>query len=129
MVNFIHPTLPLTFGRDTKSVWSLLSGVQARGSKDPTQGNGSPVWDSLICVNLNCYLLAVWCLHQGKQKIQYIEMENLPWMHRAGISFSQPSCVRIIKNTSGGINVDICFIKRDKSSECRVKTNRNKGNG
>ena len=27
------PTLPVSFGRDTKSRWSLLSGVYARGSK------------------------------------------------------------------------------------------------
>ena len=31
--NFVHLTLPVSFGRDTKSRWSLLSGVYARGSK------------------------------------------------------------------------------------------------
>ena len=31
--NFIHPTLPVSFGRDTKSSWSLLPGVYASGSK------------------------------------------------------------------------------------------------
>ena len=31
--NFVHLTLPVSFGRDTKSQWSLLSGVYARGSK------------------------------------------------------------------------------------------------
>ena len=31
--NFLYPTLPVSFGRDTKSRWSLLSGVYARGSK------------------------------------------------------------------------------------------------
>ena len=31
--NFVHLTLPVCFGRDTKSRWSLLSGVYARGSK------------------------------------------------------------------------------------------------
>ena len=31
--NFIHLTLPVSFGRDTKSRWSLLSGVYARGSQ------------------------------------------------------------------------------------------------
>ena len=30
---FIYPTLPVSFGRDTKRCWSLLSGVYARGSK------------------------------------------------------------------------------------------------
>ena len=30
-----HFTLPVSFGRDTKSRWSLLSGVYARGSKTP----------------------------------------------------------------------------------------------
>ena len=30
--NFIHPTL-LSFGRDSKTFWSLLSGVYAKGSK------------------------------------------------------------------------------------------------
>ena len=29
--NFVHATL--SFGRDSKSLWSLLSGVYARGSK------------------------------------------------------------------------------------------------
>ena len=31
--NFIYPTLPVSFGRDTKTCWSLLSAVYARGSK------------------------------------------------------------------------------------------------
>ena len=31
--NFIYPTLPVSFGRDSKNCWSLLSGVYARGSK------------------------------------------------------------------------------------------------
>ena len=31
--NFVYVTLPVSFGRDTKSRWSLLSGVYARGSK------------------------------------------------------------------------------------------------
>ena len=31
--NFLYPTLPVSFGRDTKRRWSLLSGVYARGSK------------------------------------------------------------------------------------------------
>ena len=31
--NFFHPTLPVSFRRDGKSRWSLLSGVYARGSK------------------------------------------------------------------------------------------------
>ena len=31
--NFVHLTLPVSFGRDSKSRWSLLSGVYARGSK------------------------------------------------------------------------------------------------
>ena len=33
MDTFLYPTLPGSFGRDTKSRWSLLSGVYARGSK------------------------------------------------------------------------------------------------
>ena len=31
--NFLYHTLAVSFGRDTKSRWSLLSGVYARGSK------------------------------------------------------------------------------------------------
>ena len=31
--DFFTPHLPVSFGRDTKSRWSLLSGVYARGSK------------------------------------------------------------------------------------------------
>ena len=31
--NFVYFTLPVSFGRDSKSRWSLLSGVNARGSK------------------------------------------------------------------------------------------------
>ena len=31
--NLVHSTLPMSFGRDTKSRWSLLPGVYARGSK------------------------------------------------------------------------------------------------
>ena len=37
-VNFVYPTLPVSFGGETKSCRSLLSGVYARGVKDPTQG-------------------------------------------------------------------------------------------
>ena len=36
MLNFLHPTLPVSFGIDTESHWSLPSGVFARGVKDPT---------------------------------------------------------------------------------------------
>ena len=32
-VNFLYPTLPASFGRDTKCHWSPLSGVHVRGSK------------------------------------------------------------------------------------------------
>ena len=31
--NFVHLKLPVSFGRDIKSRWSLLSGVYVRGSK------------------------------------------------------------------------------------------------
>ena len=31
--NFLYPTLPVPFGRYTKSRWSRLSGVYARGSE------------------------------------------------------------------------------------------------
>ena len=31
--NYVYPTFPVSFGRDTKSRWSLLSGIYARGSK------------------------------------------------------------------------------------------------
>ena len=31
--NFVHPTLPVSFGKDSKSRWFLLSGVCARGRK------------------------------------------------------------------------------------------------
>ena len=31
--NSVHPALPVSFGWDSKSRWSLLSGVYARGSK------------------------------------------------------------------------------------------------
>ena len=33
--NSVFPALPVSFGGDTKSCWSLLSGVLARGSKTP----------------------------------------------------------------------------------------------
>ena len=47
--NFVHPTLPVSFERDSKSHWSLLSGVYgyARGSKRPHTGKWKkPVVDS-----------------------------------------------------------------------------------
>ena len=37
---FRSPHICLSFGRDTKSLWSLLSGVYARGSKIPHTGGG-----------------------------------------------------------------------------------------
>ena len=37
--NFVHLTLPVSFGRDIESRWSLLSGVYVSGSKrSPTGG-------------------------------------------------------------------------------------------
>ena len=36
--NSVHPTLPVSFGGDTKSRRSLLSGVYARGSKISNTG-------------------------------------------------------------------------------------------
>ena len=36
--NFVHPTLPVSFGRDTNSRRSLLSGVYARRSKISHKG-------------------------------------------------------------------------------------------
>ena len=36
--NFFHLTLPVSFGRATKSRWSLLFGVYARGSKKSHTG-------------------------------------------------------------------------------------------
>ena len=31
--NFVYATLPVIFGRDTESQWSLLSGANTRGGK------------------------------------------------------------------------------------------------
>ena len=46
--NFVHPTLPVSFGIDSKSQWSLLSGVYAMGSKRSNAGKWiKPVMDSL----------------------------------------------------------------------------------
>ena len=46
--NFIYPTLPVSFGGDSKSCWSLLSGVYARGNKRSHAGKWkTPVMDSL----------------------------------------------------------------------------------
>ena len=40
LASFVHPTLPVFFGRYTESRWSLLPGVYARGSKnDPRLEN------------------------------------------------------------------------------------------
>ena len=36
--NFVQPNLPVSFGRDTKSRWSLLFGVNAREVNVPTGG-------------------------------------------------------------------------------------------
>ena len=36
--NSFYPALPVSFGGDTNIRRSLLSGIDARGSKDPTQG-------------------------------------------------------------------------------------------
>ena len=43
--NSVYPALPVSFGRDSKSRWSLLSGVYARGSKSSHQS-------ALECVGL-----------------------------------------------------------------------------
>ena len=36
--NSVYPALPVSFGGDTKSRWSLLSGIHARGSKISDSG-------------------------------------------------------------------------------------------
>ena len=36
--NFVHPTSLLSFGKDSKSCWSLLPGVYARGNKRSHKG-------------------------------------------------------------------------------------------
>ena len=36
--NFVHPTFPVSFGRDTQSRWSFLPGDYARGSKKSHTG-------------------------------------------------------------------------------------------
>ena len=46
--NFVHPTLPVSFGRESKSRWSLLSMSMPGEVKHSTQGNEKkPVMDSL----------------------------------------------------------------------------------
>ena len=46
--NFVHPTLRVSFGRNTKSRSFLLSDVYARGSKRSHEGKWKkPVMDSL----------------------------------------------------------------------------------
>ena len=42
--NLVHPILSVSFGRYTKSRWSLLSGVYARGSKRSHTGK----WKNLL---------------------------------------------------------------------------------
>ena len=47
--NFIHPTLPLSFGRDTKAVGPFYLVSMPGEEKDPTQGiNVEPVLDSIF---------------------------------------------------------------------------------
>ena len=53
--NSIYPALPVSFGRDTKRRWSLLSGVYARGSKRSHQS-------ALEMCNLS------WTPHSGLEK-------------------------------------------------------------
>ena len=51
----------MSFGRDTKSRWSLLSGVYARGVKDPTRGiNG--------CVTCSGLTNSHWTLRGGERR-------------------------------------------------------------
>ena len=46
--NFVHPHLSVSFGRDTKSWWSLLSGVYARGSKRSHTGGKCVICSGLM---------------------------------------------------------------------------------
>ena len=48
MGNFVYPILPVSFGRDTKSHWSLLSGVYARESKISHTGKWKKAVDDFI---------------------------------------------------------------------------------
>ena len=45
MGNFVHPTLPVSSKRNTKSSWSLVPGVYARGSKRSHTGK----WRKICC--------------------------------------------------------------------------------
>ena len=47
LANFVYPALPVSFGRDSKSRWSLLSGVYARGSKRSHAGKWKKTCDGL----------------------------------------------------------------------------------
>ena len=65
--NFVHPTLPVSFGRDTTSQWSLLSGVYARRSKRSHTGGICVIYivDLLILEKDNsCVSPSVGCLEE-----------------------------------------------------------------
>ena len=48
LYNFVHPTLPASFGRDSKSLWFLLSGVYARGGERSYAGKIKKIYRGLI---------------------------------------------------------------------------------
>ena len=84
--NSVHPDLPVSFGWDGKSRWSLLSGVYARGSKRSHQS-------ALECVTVvdstshsklprsaSMWLKKLPCTDKGRRRRHCYKKEN-GWPH------------------------------------------------
>ena len=103
--NFLYPTFPVSFGRDTKSRWSLLSGVYARGSKrshqsalemcnlswtpPPTLRDHTSSWTTLE-ISLKtfvCYPVNMMC---SKSNQKSLGSRCVPWLGE-GLSMPSPN--------------------------------------
>ena len=88
---FLSPHIcHVSFGRDTKSGWSLLSGVYARGSKISHTGGK--------CVTCSKLTNSRWTLN-AKGSVQYLKEEKR-------FNYEHPLCIVIVclYTAYGGIN-------------------------
>ena len=72
--DFVRPTLPVSFGRDTKSRWSLLSGVYGRGSKRSHTGGKCVTCSGPTNSrekNNTCASLSLGCLEVNHLRLRY----------------------------------------------------------
>jgi len=74
--NFVHLTLPVSFRRDTKSRWSLLSGVYARESKRSHTGGKCVTCSGLTILENSCVSPSLGCLEATIWDMRHVNCKH-----------------------------------------------------